>query len=795
MSNGRRQAVVIAEFPKGARLMKHLLLTVYLLIIFILFHAPLQAQQASCAIILQGRIIDSDTNLPVSGVNITLLPNNSKAISDGHGYYRISGLCAETYTIKFTSVGFDSYTATVKLEENKTLNVSLTHANIHLHDVKVVGHQSDHITTNISRTLSMEQLAESRGQTLGEALQLLPGVATLQTGNTISKPVINGLHSNRILLLNNGVRQEGQQWGTEHAPEIDAFIAKRLTVIKGAEGVQYGPDALGGVILVSPQMMPIDPHATGELHLIGNSNGRGGAVSGMIGSSIEKLRGLSWRGQGTFKRNGNLQTAEYIMGNTGALEYNLSGTVQYAAENTEIEAYYSRFSTELGILSSAHIGTIADIEARIAAGRPLETYGFTYGILAPRQEVIHDLGKIKLHKDLTHGRQLDVQYSIQRNHRQEYDSRRGDREGLPMLDMLLYTQHLDAVYLFGKRGAHQTKIGVNAITQVNNNVPGTLNTPLIPNFKSYGGGVFVIDRYVKDKFELEAGLRYDLKTFDAAGYDSNLEWYGGYRIFHNLSSMIGGAWNMDEQWQLRSNVGLAWRPPTANELYSDGLHHGSAVYEIGDPDLRSEQGYKWVTTVNKHGDRFSMGMDVYAQYIRHYIYTLPVAGEYRQSIRGTFPVFRYDQTNITLYGVDIFAGYQFPFGVEYQLNASIVRARDIVNNRFLPFIPSDRINHHVRWELPIKIKQLKKNYLKIAHTYVAEQTRYESDSDFAAPPPAYQLFAAHIGSTIAFGHRDLNVTLSGTNIFNSLYKEYMNRFRYYSHDMGRNISLKLAYTF
>lgn len=40
-------------------------------------------------------------------------------------------------------------------------------------------------------------------------------------GLLLPNPVIHGLHSNRILILNNEVRQEGQQWGADHAPEID----------------------------------------------------------------------------------------------------------------------------------------------------------------------------------------------------------------------------------------------------------------------------------------------------------------------------------------------------------------------------------------------------------------------------------------------------------------------------------------------------------------------------------------------------------------------------------------------
>ncbi len=109
------------------------------------------------------------------------------------------------------------------------------HASRHdtLPPVKVVAEKKQAIATNAQSELKGTALFQTSGQTLGEALKSVPGLNSIQTGPSISKPVIHGLHSNRVLILNNGVRQEGQQWGTEHAPEIDPFIANKITIIKG----------------------------------------------------------------------------------------------------------------------------------------------------------------------------------------------------------------------------------------------------------------------------------------------------------------------------------------------------------------------------------------------------------------------------------------------------------------------------------------------------------------------------------------------------------------------------------
>src|ERR1700759_1533250 len=174
-------------------------------------------------------------------------------------------------------------------------------------------------------TIGGRQLEGARGLSWGESLKNIAGVNSLQTGPSISKPVIHGVYSNRILILNNGVRQEGQNWGNDHAPEIDPFIATKLSVIKGPASIRYGSDAIGGVVLVDPKDLRTAPGVGGEVNLVGMTNGRVGAASGMMeGGSAS---GLSWRLQGTLKKAGNAQAPTYYLGNTGYNEDDYSATL------------------------------------------------------------------------------------------------------------------------------------------------------------------------------------------------------------------------------------------------------------------------------------------------------------------------------------------------------------------------------------------------------------------------------------------------------------------------------------
>lgn len=673
-----------------------------------------------------------------------------------------------------------------------------------LKEVEVKGRTQPVNRTSISSTLTRQQMESSQGGNLAEVLKDIAGVSMLKSGSTISKPVIHGLHSNRILILNNGIRLEGQQWGAEHAPEIDPFIAERMQVIKGAESVRFGAEALGGVVVVTPPALPEDPKVLGALSLVGASNGRSGTSSAMLNGGLKSLPGFGWRVQGTLKKAGNIRTADYYLGNTGLREQNFSAALGYGRGNALYEVYYSRFSTDLGILYSAHAGTKEDIEARIAIGRPLEDYGFTYKITAPRQEITHDLLKLKAHYDLQSGKSLDVVYGFQRNHRKEFDFRRGDREALPITDLVLNTHTLDLSFEQKLDNGSKRLYGFNGVVQVNNNIPGTLATTFIPNYDSFTGGLFLMQRWVKDAVEWEAGIRYDFKTFNAAGfrYQYNTseelqengvkeEYYGGQNRFHNVTGSLGGLWKINSSWQLTTNIGVAWRAPTANELFSNGLHHGAGLFEIGNANIKAEQGYKWVSSIRHFAGRLNFNLDAYAQYIHGYIYTQPDQ-TFRQTVSGTYPIFRYQQTNASFFGADLSGSYQLLSSLSYQLNAAVVRAKDLSKRKYLPYIPSDRIDQGLRWELDAKKSN---SYFQLGHSFVARQSRYEPGSDYAAPPAAYHLVKLMAGTRIKLNTQELGLSFSVDNLFNTSYKEYMNRYRYYTHDMGRNMTIRMNYKF
>jgi iron complex outermembrane receptor protein len=209
----------------------------------------------TCTLSISGIIQDVDNNQTLPGATVLIKEINKTTTSEKSGAFNFNGICAGNYIIIVTFVGYDSIHVNLRVDSNIDTLFQLSHRRTTLSNVLVVTERKQDISTNAKSELASQQLFQTLGQTLGESLKGLPGLNSIQTGPSISKPVIHGLHSNRLLILNNGVRQEGQQWGSEHAPEIDPFIANKITVIKGAASVRYGSDAIVGVILVEPKTL------------------------------------------------------------------------------------------------------------------------------------------------------------------------------------------------------------------------------------------------------------------------------------------------------------------------------------------------------------------------------------------------------------------------------------------------------------------------------------------------------------------------------------------------------------
>ena len=746
--------------------------------------------------------VEDTQQLPLAGAVVHFMGKHY--LTDSNGKAIIEKTSKGSYPIKITYLGYRDYEATLALPIAQPYKVVMKEAVNQLESVTVVGNNPTRVECKLPckiEVIKKENLTQHSGDELAKILTQAAGVSMIQTGATIAKPVIHGLHSNRILILNNEVRQEGQQWGADHAPEIDPMVADQITIVKGANAVRYGSDALGGVILIAPNKLPYGDGLHGRLVPSFASNGRKTVLTAVAESSVPKLHSWAWRVQGTLKRSGDLSTANYLLNNTAAREANFSVATGVQQKQGTAEVFYSRYENESSVFYGSHIGNLDDLLGRFEIGKPLTTYPFSYTINAPKQKVVHHLLKTKAFYYMPFGGKLTAQYAFQKDIRQEFSVRRMDRTRIPALNMELTTHTLDVDWEHSYK-YWQTMIGASFGKQDNYNQPGTGVVPVIPNFASLSYGAFGIQRYERHNWLAEAGLRYDYKYLNADGYDMYSQRYGGEHQFHNITYNAGAYYHY--RWiDIGTSIGLAWRSPHVNELYSSGLHHGAGTYDLGDDTLQSETGLKWLTTFTYSHPRLRLNVDMYLQWIKNYIYDYPT-GEVRTLFSGVYPIFQYTQADAFFRGADL--DVKIPFlkwyqlrthTLAYELKSSVVFANEMRTQRYFPFIPAPRLSQQLQWNADSSTKLMRNFTIGIEHTFVAKQTRFEPAQELVpTTPDAYHLFGAHIGTNLNIGKQQtLGIRVSAENLLNTEYKEYTNRFRYYAHDLGRNVFVRLNYNF
>ncbi|MCG8605704.1 TonB-dependent receptor [bacterium] len=741
-----------------------------------------------------GKVIDDKTKQPLPGAAVFIEELKYGDESDLDGEFVLEGIKKGRYTIICQYLGYEEIKKEISLIENVQLTFYMTPMVLKFSEVTVIADQDQLRLTRAPQSvtiLAKEELEKHRDQTLAETMEEIPGVTVLQTGPSIAKPVVRGLHSQRVLVLNAGVPQEGQQWGAEHAPEIDPFAPARIEVLKGAAGVEYGSGAIGGVVRVEPRELNRITGLGGQMSVNAFSNNSQGAGSLMLEGHVPFHRRLGWRLQGSFRKAGDSRTPEYVINNSGFEERDWSFAAGYNSDRLELELYYSHFGTELGIFRGAHIGNLTDLERAIERGRPIVEQDFTYDIGFPKQIIDHDLLSVNGRYRFESVGELEIQYGWQQNRRKEFDAHAPFSSALPTkaaFDLKLNTYTGDIKFKHNPIKNVFGKIGFSGMRQTN--VRKTTGF-LIPNFRAYSFGAFLIENWTKEKLTLNTGARFDYrwqKVFAAPSKDIPErihEW-------SNVSTVVGMIYQFADTWSIGSNFGTAWRPPSVNELYSDGVHHGTAQLEIGDANLTTEKSLNVDLTLRKVSKRSHLEFSVYNNRINDFIFLFPEP-EATLTIRGAFPTFSYRQADAVLRGFDMTFDYQLIDFYQFGLRSSIVRGDNLDEDEPLISMPSDRLKLVNRFTLP-DFGKFQEPFFEISTTFVRRQDRFP-EGDYVDPPPGYTLFGLDFSTHIEMGPYPINLHLNARNIFNVAYRDYLSRFRYFVDDPGRNVSLKLQIPF
>ena len=761
--------------------------------------------------------------IPLSGSHIHI--GKKTVSSDAAGNYVIKKLPVGNIKVFVSYVGYKSVDTLVNLSGDQVLNFTLKENADQLQEVVIRQKANTLNKSLLEQKIKTETIEKYSNQTLGDILKEVAGVSSLKTGSSVVKPVINGLFGSRVPVINNNVRLEDQEWGTEHAPNFDVNAAGKITVIKGASGLQYGGDAVGGLVVIEPVSVKRDT-LFGKTILNLASNGRGGSVSTSLHKGNDK--GWSWNALGTFKYSGDKEAPDYVLSNSGNREANFSGDVKFTGKKYDISGYYSFYNTTIGILSASHTGNVNDLYNSITNKIPSVVNDFTYSIKNPKQKVQHHLAKLNYNYYFDETASLAVQYSFQFNKRLEFDVRRENFNDLAALDLELTTHAINVDY---KKTLHDWTLKTGFSTSFQNNFanPATGIDPLIPNFERIEFGTYGIASYdLSDSFSVDAGLRYDFSRVDAAKFYYKSRWKErGYETefadfivgedglkwlvkpsftFHNISASAGFHKEFEADLNWYSNISLATRNPNPSEFFSDGLHHSTGIIELGDLALDKEQAIKLSTTLQKKWTAFSVEVNPFINSIRNFMFLRPI--DFETTTRGAFPVWEYQQTNARLVGVDVQTHWKISKQWQHDFTLAYVNGKDITNKESLIDIPplnlsnkiqfSNREWHDLKLELKSEIV-LRQNQFpdnNFITNIIKNNELVPVLVDISTPPPGYQLL--HFYSEMrfkTFGKTNATIAFSVQNILNTTYRDYLNRQRFFADEMGRNFQIQLKFNY
>ncbi len=617
------------------------------------------ACEASCDCEIIGSVADRLSGEPLPFASILVKGTETGTYSDEKGVFHLHNLCTDEFDLIVSFVGYKPVTHHHDIY-HEAPKIFLSPSDVELTSVVVEGERmkSGQISLTESR-MQPEELENYKGESLGEALAQITGVSTVQTGQNVVKPVVHGLHSSRILIINNGLRHENQSWGVEHAPEIDPSLTQSIVLIKGASAVKYGPNALGGVVVVNPPQPELATALDGEAEISAKSNGRA------LSSSLSLQQGSSrfaWIAQAAALYQGDMHTPDYQLTNTAARELSLSAGSRYHRKNFDLNLYYSYVYQNLGILRGSVVGNLSDLAEAIGHEPPANTSEFSYQINNPHQEVEHQLFKINGDHNFANS-QLSYQYGLQINTRQEFDVRRGTNNNRPSLNLRLLSHTFDTEWKHPAIGKWQGSIGAQWLYQYNENIPGTNTIPFIPNYDNTNLGAYFIESAQFGKITAEAGLRFDVLNSNVRGRDTNNEVFINSFSYRNVTGSLGIFTPLGPHARFRSNLGTAWRPPNISELYSFGKHEfileyglwrfyegETRIFTAEDRPVNSEMSIKWVNTYEYQKNGTALEISGYINYLQNFIYTQ--AAGITTTIRGAFPYFIYQQTDALLVGID-----------------------------------------------------------------------------------------------------------------------------------------------
>jgi iron complex outermembrane receptor protein len=710
------------------------------LVVIILFLAGTFAS----AQVYKGLVAEHKNMLqPIPFAKLYFVDLGTTIYTDSVGSWEISDAPKGNNHIIVSAVGFETIHTDIALEEGKIINIYLEETHHELDKIIVSNNGLLHresITNVESQPLT--ELNKIPTTTLGEAVANIPGVYQSGIGAGLSKPVIRGLSGSRVVTYLNSLRIENQQWGGDHGLPITSLGIGSVEVIKGPSSLLFGADAMGGVMYFVDEPYAERNTISGFLQSRFEHNNLG--TSNQAGFKVSKkaLRLNIYGGYDNFADYG-IPNGNQIL-NSRFNQSSAKLALGYNKKKWVFNLRYNFYQGRLGLPGHTHDSVIDPTSFQTTTQNRKDN--------VPAQVVYNHLTSIE-NKFFLGNHELFITLGNTNNLIREHE----EKFTIPEIEMNLNNTLLNAKWKIHANDQVDVIIGNQSMYQINTNDPLAPES-LIPDATTLDIGGFVLLHAKIDDIRFQAGVRYDNRTIDTKGLDDFLGSYQGI----NYSS--GFAW-LRKKSTLRLNISSGFRAPTTSELLSDGVHHGSARYEIGNQNLAVEKGVQFDLSYGLHLDDFELIINPFYNRINDYIYIQP-----SDSIIDNYNVYEYTQSSLVqIYGAD--AGFHYhphrAHWMHLESSISTVFAEDR-NKQPLPMIPQTRINSQLRFEFHMDGK-FSIDDLTIQHLYFFKQNRLADYETFSS---GYHLL--NIGLNMKW---DISIPISFSvgvrNVLNQTYYDHL----------------------
>ena len=710
---------------------------------------------------IRGTVFDEEGNA-VGGVRVSIPSLGLATFTDGNGSFNLSVDTAGNYTIEFERLGYYKISREVNVKsEGIILNPVMIVDPISLPSVIVTAKPQPSTLEETPYSVSViegRELERFRGQNVISSLERIRGVTTISNGVISQKPVIRGLGFQRVVILENGVRHETQQWDDDDTPGIDAMGDQRIEIVRGPGSVLYGSDALGGVINILQNYTSVprldSSSMSGKLGLNGFSNNR--QIAGAL-SLHGFVSPLSYNLQFSLRKSGDIRTPTGVLNNTGVEETNGHGNISITNNLGDVRMGFSHFDQLREILPE------------------LEEEGEE-----PHQTTKHSRFFLTYKKNQS-ALKWDISSVYQINDVAEYED---EDEIDPRINLKLSTFSLDVKThhngIFGSIGT----IGTNLQIQRNKTLG---EEPLIPNYRQYTIAGFLFEEFQGKDFNYSTGVRYDLRLLKT-DFNAELDVPAQQKTFQALTASLGGLWHVSREVTLMLNGGKGWRSPVAEELFINGLEEGSLRYKIGNRNLRPEESFSV-----EAGTRFSLShlignVSVFYNHIRHYIY-LTSTGQVDTAT--STEKFEHRQANVDIWGSEVDVRYHLLSALYISAGLDLIWGKNMDTRTWLPLFPPHRIILGIEYR-PHLLPFVKNPRICVDAKIYFDQTRVDIYEDST---PGYTLFDLIVGFDIMLKQNPIYVDIVINNLFNKSYRDHLSLYKKFALNPGIDAALKISIPF